>query len=73
MRYWITTLFLFAVVAGCGPALSKQDLGVVVFKDPKVAGSDKPYVMPQLSQSDESAAPSDDHGNQKETKPDGKG
>jgi len=36
---------------GCGPELSKQDLGTVVFEVPKVAGSDEPYPMPQLGPS----------------------
>jgi hypothetical protein len=46
---------LFSLVAatlltasGCGPAVSKNDLGEVVFQLPKVAGADEPYVMAQL-------------------------
>ena len=35
-------------LAGCGPELSKNDLGTVVFEVPKVAGADQPYQMPQL-------------------------
>jgi hypothetical protein len=36
------------MLGGCGPALSKSDLGTVVFDLPKVAGADEPYRMPQL-------------------------
>jgi len=35
------------LLAGCGPALSKQELGTVVFEIPKVAGADEPYQLPQ--------------------------
>jgi len=41
----LAILLLF--LSGCGPALSKQDLGTVVFEVPKVAGADEPYRMPQ--------------------------
>ncbi len=50
MRYKITASLLLTIICGCGPALSKQDLGHVVFEDPKVAG-DKPYEMPKLNDS----------------------
>ena len=42
----LAILLLF--LSGCGPALSKQDLGTVVFEVPKVAGADEPYRMPEL-------------------------
>jgi hypothetical protein len=36
-------------VTGCGgPELSKHELGTVMFEVPKVAGADKPYIMPEL-------------------------
>jgi hypothetical protein len=47
MRY-LFCLFLLTFLAGCGPRVSKSDLGVVVFEVPKVAGSDEPYQMPEL-------------------------
>jgi hypothetical protein len=43
----LTSLMLLCL-AGCGPKLSKQDLGTVVFEVPKVAGAQKPYQLPQL-------------------------
>ncbi len=43
---------LLTILGGCGPALSKSDLGTVVFKVPKVAGTDKPYKMPKLGPPD---------------------
>ena len=48
MSYRLGFLILLLSIAGCGPELSKSDLGVVVFEVPKVAGSDRPYQMPQL-------------------------
>ena len=39
---------LLVILGGCGPELSKDDLGTVVFDVPKVAGSDRPYAMPKL-------------------------
>lgn len=47
---------LTLILGGCGPELSKSDLGNVVFEVPKVAGSDRPYVMPKLGPSDEKNA-----------------
>jgi hypothetical protein len=41
-------LLVLVSLGGCGPDLSKVDLGAVVFEVPKVAGSDEPYQMPQL-------------------------
>ena len=48
MRYWLGLLLLLLLLAGCGPELSKSDLGTVVYELPKVAGADEPYQMPQL-------------------------
>jgi hypothetical protein len=51
-RFWQPWLTIFSLllplVTGCGPALSKTDLGTVVFEVPKVEGADKPYLMPEL-------------------------
>lgn len=41
-------LLLLVSLGGCGPSLSEQDLGTVVYELPKVAGADEPYPMPQL-------------------------
>jgi hypothetical protein len=48
MRYRIALLVLLVSLGGCGPELSKSDLGTVPFEDPKIPGADKPYEMPQL-------------------------
>jgi hypothetical protein len=57
MRPLFGLLFILTVsimVTGCGPKLSKRDLGHAVFEVPKVAGAEKPYEMPKLTpQSDE--------------------
>ena len=56
-------LFILLIsLSGCGPELSKQDLGTVVFEVPKVAGADEPYRMPQLDPPVErSQEPADRH------------
>ena len=43
---------LAVILGGCGPELSKSDLGTVVFEIPKVAGVNKPYLMPKLGPPD---------------------
>ena len=48
MHYRLSLLLVLLSLGGCGPELSKVDLGTVVFEVPKVAGSDEPYQMPQL-------------------------
>ena len=62
MRCRLGILIVLTCLAGCGPELSKGDLGTVVFEVPKVAGSDEPYQMPQLGppveQKDEHSDPS---------------
>lgn len=55
MRFRFSSLLLLVSLAGCGPALSKSDLGTVVFEVPKVAGSEEPYPMPQLGPPSESS------------------
>ena len=52
LRICGSVLFL-AVLGGCGPELSKSDLGTVVTELPKVAGADNPYPMPHLGPSSE--------------------
>ena len=53
--------FLFAsiltlpIVSGCGPHVTEQDLGTVVFEVPNVPGSDEPYELP-----DSGAGPASD-------------
>ena len=48
MRYRFGLLAILLISpAGCGPAVSKEDLGTVVFELPKVPGADTPYQMPQ--------------------------
>ncbi|MEN6557931.1 MAG: hypothetical protein ABFC54_07105 [Thermoguttaceae bacterium] len=50
MRSWFAVAMLLTIfLGGCGPELSQQDLGQVVFELPKVAGADKPYAPPPSS------------------------
>jgi hypothetical protein len=48
MRTRLALAMLLLFLSGCGPELSKGDLGTVVYELPKVAGADKPYPMPRL-------------------------
>jgi hypothetical protein len=48
MRNRLCLLILLLLLGGCGPELSKHELGTVVFEVPKVSGSEGPYPMPQL-------------------------
>jgi hypothetical protein len=48
MWRWLFLLILLVAVPGCGPELSKTDLGHVVSEPPKAEDADKPYPMPQL-------------------------
>ena len=49
MRYRFCFLLMLLISpAGCGPALSKTDLGTVTFEMPQVPGADTPYRMPEL-------------------------
>lgn len=48
MRYRLSILLLLVSLGGCGPGVSRQELGIVVFEVPKVAGTSNPYEIPQL-------------------------
>jgi hypothetical protein len=48
MRRWLAFSILLLGVAGCGPEVSKTDLGHVVNELPKISDSDAPYPMPEL-------------------------
>jgi len=48
MWRWCGLLMLLVFMPGCGPELSKTDLGHVVSEPPKVAEPDVPYPMPSL-------------------------
>ena len=34
------------VLPGCGPELSEEELGTIVYEVPKVSGSEAPYELP---------------------------
>jgi hypothetical protein len=48
VRYRIALIVLLVSLGGCGPELSKSDLGTVSYEEPKIPGADRPYEMPQL-------------------------
>lgn len=41
-------LLALCAVSGCGPELSEEELGTVVFEIPDVPGADEPYEVPDL-------------------------
>jgi hypothetical protein len=46
---WVVVgLALWVSVPGCGPNVSKSDLGTIVFEVPTVVGADEPYKYPEL-------------------------
>ncbi len=55
-------VFLAAGVlsAGCGPAVSKSDLGTIVTELPKLKGSEQPFEMKQLGPPKEHQPDDDD-------------
>ena len=48
-RLCFLALLTLPFISGCGPELSQDDLGTVIYAVPKVAGSEEPYPMPQLT------------------------
>jgi hypothetical protein len=47
---WTVLLGVVAVslgLPGCGPAVSKSELGNVVFTVPEVPGANQPYLLPE--------------------------
>lgn len=65
--FWICaslSLLIAAALPGCGPAVSRDELGTVVFDVPKVEGAEEPYQLPP-----EAGPPVNDskhHGGQRE-------
>lgn len=48
-RALICALFVgLATLAGCGPTVSQNDLGTIVYEVPTVPGAEEPYRLPDL-------------------------
>jgi hypothetical protein len=46
---WIVLGALFGITTtGCGPNVSRSDLGTIVFEVPTVAGAEEPYRLPDI-------------------------
>jgi len=46
---WVVVgLTLAVAIPGCGPNVSKSDLGTIVYEVPTVGGVDEPYQYPEL-------------------------
>jgi hypothetical protein len=52
MRFCLLTMSLLAcaLTNGCGPQVSREELGQVEFEVPKVPGASQPYQLPDFSQ-----------------------
>jgi hypothetical protein len=48
MKRFLCLLFLLASLVGCGPQVSREELGTVLKELPKVPGAGQPYEMPEL-------------------------
>ena len=46
--FGLVVLAVGALLPGCGPAVSKSDLGTILTELPKVKGSDEPFEMKEL-------------------------
>lgn len=70
----LATLFLMlAACGGCGPALSREELGEVHFELPAVPGADEPYELPGLRPRREDERPESQQDDGPEAKQDGAG
>ncbi len=50
-RWFLVTLGPLAILAtlpGCGPAVSRSDLGEIKYEVPQVPGSERPYPIPDV-------------------------
>ncbi len=45
-------------LSGCGPSVSREQLGEILFEVPKVPGSDEPYPLPDIPAPDNEAGAS---------------
>ena len=57
VRSLVSLTFCLLLVAGCGPAIPREDLGTVVDEVPEVPGTEEPYEMPALEGPAAEAAP----------------
>lgn len=46
---WVVLGCLAIIVPGCGPAVSEDELGKMVFTVPDVPGADTPYPIPDVA------------------------
>ena len=46
LRFILAGLLATTAASGCGPSLSEEELGTVLFEVPEVPGSEEPYTLP---------------------------
>jgi len=47
---WLAVVgYLGLMLPGCGPAVSPNELGTLVFTVPDVPGADQPYALPEVA------------------------
>lgn len=49
MRRFLGLIVCLLLLVGCGPAVSKEDLGTVLDDVPEIPAAEKPYEMPELN------------------------
>lgn len=61
MRVLCFLLLACLISAGCGPAVSQEELGKVVYGVPAVPGTEAPYPLPELKVSASEGGGRGDH------------
>ncbi len=55
---WALVGLTFALgIPGCGPNVSKSDLGTIVYEVPTIPGAEEPYKVPEPSSSSHETKP----------------
>lgn len=67
---WVVVGLAFAVwIPGCGPNVSKSDMGTIVYEVPTVAGVEEPYQVPKPPSSSHETKPASKTPSDKATPP----
>ncbi len=46
---WVVALLLpLVAISGCGPEVSRSDLGTILDQTPQLPGTDEPYALPKV-------------------------
>jgi len=50
MRLLFCLMVCLLLASGCGPTVSREDLGTILDEIPEVPGAEKPFKLPELNQ-----------------------